>query len=193
MEAQNHKEVQTRNPDKKIIYITHAQVFRNKRNLSDDPKVDFNSKEDAEECIKCLVDTFGVPSMILTSPYNVCRTTAHWIEIFVKKNYGFEPKTNCLDILSNYNKNFYQLDKSTEVYNPPKGENYSSALERLKKIVDLHFEDENVFVITHSFMTNNILKVATEQPIENKKPFEGVVKIFTNDEIEFLSYKFNPK
>ncbi len=171
--------------NKSMLYIRHAEKeYKNGKNeeFSLDPDITEKGKIESLNKFKLLVDKYGVPEKIITSPYLRTRTTAEIAQSVIFEQKNIHVKIEYDNQLGECLKN--QRDKDlniclrpeTLIHNPIPSENLNEYNNRIYNHTKK--AQYNTWYITHGF---NISTIASIKKIKIKYPDELCGIMIDND------------
>lgn len=186
------------------IYIRHGEkAYRNGHNetLKHDPPITDNGRVEAFRVAQLLIQKYGPPVLIMTSPYRRTRETAMVMREAVlavaatkteaEKSEGnsvvpsisYIPEIRCDNYIAEYlgNHNETDVTDETALHLPPSHkENLNSFHRRIKDHLQLAAAMDNfphpVWFITHCFVISTITKLMGPKYVKNFSPL-GCIEI----------------
>lgn len=179
------------------IFIRHAEkAYLNGTASSPidkkhDPPLTENGKKSCIEKAKTLVETYGVPKMIISSPFRRCRETAENLKIGIGssgKDIKIVIDTRISEYLGNHRNSNLDITEETAVYGIRHPESWKQFTVRIKEYVEEikknveskdskdskpeETEDNNIiWVVTHGVVIQSICKYLTPETWK-KRNFE---------------------
>lgn len=182
------------------IYIRHAEKQYNNgksENFGYDPGITEEGKRKAREHAKLLVQQWGIPDIVVCSPYKRARETAIEMISVLDVDRDIKCDIRLSEYLGNHRYDTLNVESETMQYNPPHPETFFDMQNRVWKHNDdmreLDFDDKVVWFITHGIIIN-IISNAMGFKLPRKIPYLGSISFKSqNNTIEsgFYTPQFN--
>jgi len=153
------------------IYIRHARkAYKNGQsyNFKHDPGIIDNSLNSIYQCCAQLIKLYGLPSVIICSPYRRTRETAFEMKKYLDNLYNIilpipiYCDTNISEYLGNHANDKLDVTPETIIYKPPHPEKWkqfniriSTHNKNMKYLDDIR---ESVWFITHGLIVSSLAK-----------------------------------
>lgn len=163
------------------IYIRHAEKeYSNGESeiYKHDPNITNNGREKARRVAKFLIDKWGVPDMIVCSPYERTRETAKEMASIIDKDIKIKCDVRLSEYLGNHKEDELDVKRETEKYNPPHPEIFfemdSRVLLHNDEMQELDDSEMIVWFITHGIIINRIAN-AMGFTLKRRFPYLGAI------------------
>lgn len=148
------------------IYIRHAdKAYKNMESefFKHDPGITQTGVERAKRVARKLIDEYGIPTKIVSSPFRRARETAMIMNMILENPFEeIEIDINLSEYLGNHNNIPLDVTTATLVHNPPHPETFNDMKLRVKKHVEKMRKNNNtntnetVWFITHGLIIKQI-------------------------------------
>lgn len=167
------------------IYIRHAtkQYDNGKsQNYSHDPGITEDAKNDTLDIAKKLISEFGIPNMIICSPYRRARETALIMNSYLesineKKIIYCDVKIS--EYLGNHRNDKLDVTNETLIFNPPHPENFYQMCQRIKlhdSYMNQNYNQNNIiWIISHGLIIRELAKLYSITLSKQLQPLEYFV------------------
>lgn len=164
-----------------MIYIRHAEKAYKNGGASEyslDPELTNQGRVTAREKFEHLLNTYGIPDKIITSPYLRARETAEIAADVLFQMTGFEIELIYDCTLGEYLGNQKHKDitnclrSETLIHNPIPPESWDQYTHRIRKHIKSRSQS-NIWYITHGIVIKTIARLIGEK-IDYPGPLEGI-------------------
>ena len=161
------------------IYIRHADKnYSNGESeiYKHDPGITKNGVESSKNVANCLIEKWGKPDIVVTSPYRRTRETVQIMLSVIKEKDNIQvyidPEIS--EYLGNHRDSPMDVTDDTMIYNPPHPESFKEMKNRVKRhhnhivnYIDTIPDNKVIWIITHGLVIKQIasfigLKMAKE-------------------------------
>ena len=162
------------------IYIRHSyQAYNNTtpHKMQFDPPLSEDGKFYAEQKAKDLIEEYGIPDRIISSPYLRTRQTAEIIakEAGYTSEIEIETELSCY-IHPGYKNVLKNIRPETKFYEPAYNETHDQLHERIEEYYNtLEPTNELIFIITHSFCIYHLSSVEGTPMTDKIEHMEGYI------------------
>ena len=162
----------------KRIYIRHAdKQYKNMDSelFKHDPGITKIGVERSKKVAEKLIEQYGEPTKIISSPFRRARETAMVMNSILKTPFEEIVIDNSIsEYLGNHADSPLDVTQATKVHNPPHPETFDDMKKRVKKHIDKMYKQDHdtpkgvVWIITHGLIMKQI---AGHAGIKNSKSF----------------------
>lgn len=173
------------------IYVRHAtKEYKNSR--SQDPNITFRGRRESRIAGRNLIELWGVPSLIITSPYLRCRETAR--EMIGGLDVDIIVDPNVSEYMGHQRGKKIVLTSETEFYNPPMDQSIDDLISRCSdhnnEFSYLDSSPEVVWILTHSFFIHHLRSILRLPTTTRTKELSGFTsRITTEGELKTMLIK----
>lgn len=155
-----------------FIYIRHAEKkYKNGQNsiYKFDPEIKENQDTKFEKLTEKLINKYGIPDIILTSPYERTRQTAKEIKKYIKKYKNNDIKIKiCVEVseyLGNHSTSVLDVRPETKKSNPPHPEDLYLFRYRIRRHIKNmeKYKNNKVWIISHGLVISTVDRMVRDK------------------------------
>jgi broad specificity phosphatase PhoE len=156
------------------IYIRHSDKLYKNGDRGHDPPLTTKGRAKVEPLGRALVERYGVPLIIISSPFLRCRETSELLHraIYEKtgKRVGIKCDREISEYLGNHADKPLMVNEITQLYNPPHPETFYDMEDRVHKhndkMRDLDHDPRPVWIVTHGLIMNRLIAFMGFKPLK---------------------------
>ncbi len=146
------------------IYIRHAEkAYQNGKseNFIHDPDITSDGREESRALAQNLIKLYGIPKVIISSPFMRCRETALEMLEEVKSDIRLKCDPLISEYLGNHNRVKLDVREDTLIHHPPHPETFVHFECRVRchndSMRDFDRSSGVVWIVTHGLVINRII------------------------------------
>jgi len=149
----------------RLVYIRHADkeyVNGYSETYKHDPGITKHGADKSKHVSNKLIEKWGYPSIIVSSPYRRCRETAIIMKSMFKKDLKIIIDKELSEYLGNHKNSPLDVTPETKIHHPPHPESFDDMKKRVNvhynKMLQFskHYKDKVVWLVTHGIIIKQI-------------------------------------
>jgi hypothetical protein len=175
------------------IYIRHAnKEYKNSSTINQDPNITNKGRRESKIVGSKLIEIWGIPDLIITSPYLRCRETTH--EMIGEHKVRIIVDSNISEYMGHQKHKNILLTDETQSYSPPMDNTINDLIFRTidhnEQFSYLNSTKCVVWIITHSFFMHHLRLTLGLSKTPRTKELSGfTVRLTGNGELKSMNLK----